>query len=109
MNIPSNLSVFQMMVVRCKSGCVTEQKSARWIQRMVIYLFKITLLGIFQVHAQVKSPWTKNIKDAEATKVKELGEGEGIEIEAIWYRCFIQPIELYKVFKIANLVSGGDD
>ena len=41
---------------------------------------------------------------------QELGEeGEEIEIEAIGIDVSSQPIELYKVFKIANLVSGGGE
>ncbi|EHU4926846.1 RNA-binding S4 domain-containing protein [Vibrio vulnificus] len=35
--------------------------------------------------------------------------GEEIEIEAIGVEVSNQPIELYKVFKIANLVSGGGE
>ena len=35
--------------------------------------------------------------------------GEEIEIEAIGVEVSVQPIELYKVFKIANLVSGGGE
>ncbi|WP_215405442.1 RNA-binding S4 domain-containing protein [Vibrio gigantis] len=41
---------------------------------------------------------------------QDLGEeGEEIEIEAIGIDVSSQPIELYKVFKIANLVSGGGE
>ncbi|OED60025.1 hypothetical protein A165_23975 [Vibrio tasmaniensis ZS-17] len=41
---------------------------------------------------------------------QELGEEGGeIEIEAIGIDVSSQPIELYKVFKIANLVSGGGE
>jgi len=36
-------------------------------------------------------------------------QGEEIEIEAIGIDVSSQPIELYKVFKIANLVSGGGE
>ena len=36
-------------------------------------------------------------------------EGEEIEIEALGVEVSSQPIELYKVFKIANLVSGGGE
>ncbi|MEZ8104626.1 MULTISPECIES: RNA-binding S4 domain-containing protein [Vibrio] len=36
-------------------------------------------------------------------------EGEEIEIEAIGIDVSSQPIELYKVFKIANLVGGGGE
>lgn len=36
-------------------------------------------------------------------------EGEEIEIEAIGVDVSSQPIELYKVFKIANLVGGGGE
>ncbi|MGF1709666.1 RNA-binding S4 domain-containing protein [Vibrio kagoshimensis] len=36
-------------------------------------------------------------------------EGEEIEIEALGVDVSSQPIELYKVFKIANLVSGGGE
>ncbi|PMH43780.1 hypothetical protein BCU68_13100 [Vibrio sp. 10N.286.49.B3] len=36
-------------------------------------------------------------------------EGEEIEIEAIGVDVTCQPIELYKVFKIANLVGGGGE
>ncbi len=36
-------------------------------------------------------------------------QGEEIEIEAIGIEVSSQPIELYKVFKIANLVGGGGE
>ena len=36
-------------------------------------------------------------------------QGEEIEIEAIGIEVSVQPIELYKVFKIANLVGGGGE
>ncbi|MGY3571741.1 RNA-binding S4 domain-containing protein [Vibrio paucivorans] len=36
-------------------------------------------------------------------------DGEEIEIEAIGIEVSSQPIELYKVFKIANLVGGGGE
>ncbi|MDF2154838.1 RNA-binding S4 domain-containing protein [Vibrio sp. CAU 1672] len=40
---------------------------------------------------------------------EEYLEGEEIEIEAIGIEVDSQPIELYKLFKIANLVSGGGE
>lgn len=36
-------------------------------------------------------------------------QGEEVEIEAIGIEVSSQPIELYKVFKIANLVGGGGE
>lgn len=40
---------------------------------------------------------------------EEFDQGEEIEIEAIGIEVSSQPIELYKVFKIANLVGGGGE
>lgn len=40
---------------------------------------------------------------------EEFDHGEEIEIEAIGIEVSSQPIELYKVFKIANLVGGGGE
>ena len=40
---------------------------------------------------------------------EEYLEGEEIEIEAIGIDVDAHPIELYKLFKIANLVSGGGE
>lgn len=40
---------------------------------------------------------------------EEYQEGEEIEIEAIGIEVSSHPIELYKVFKIANLVGGGGE
>lgn len=40
---------------------------------------------------------------------QEYEQGEEIEIEAIGIEVSVQPIELYKVFKIANLVGGGGE
>lgn len=40
---------------------------------------------------------------------EEYDQGEEIEIEAIGIEVSSQPIELYKVFKIANLVGGGGE
>lgn len=40
---------------------------------------------------------------------EEYDQGEEIEIEAIGIEVLSQPIELYKVFKIANLVGGGGE
>ncbi|MEF1290733.1 RNA-binding S4 domain-containing protein [Vibrio sp. M260118] len=41
--------------------------------------------------------------------VDEYEQGDEIEIEAIGIEVSSQPIELYKVFKIANLVGGGGE
>lgn len=46
--------------------------------------------------------------DNEELENDEL-EGEEIEIEAIGIEVDAHPIELYKLFKIANLVSGGGE
>ena len=49
-------------------------------------------------------------EDADYDEVDQYGEeGEEIEIEAIGVDVSSQPIELYKVFKIANLVGGGGE
>ncbi len=40
---------------------------------------------------------------------EEFDQGEEIEIEAIGIEVSSQPVELYKVFKIANLVGGGGE
>ncbi|MBW3696185.1 RNA-binding S4 domain-containing protein [Vibrio sp. T187] len=48
-------------------------------------------------------------EDADYVEYNEGEEGEEIEIEAIGVEVSAQPIELYKVFKIANLVSGGGE
>ncbi|PMJ91539.1 RNA-binding S4 domain-containing protein [Vibrio sp. 10N.261.55.A7] len=45
----------------------------------------------------------------EEASHEEEYEGEEIEIEAIGIDVSSQPIELYKVFKIANLVGGGGE
>ncbi len=47
--------------------------------------------------------------DREAYLDNEEFEGEEIEIEAIGIEVDAHPIELYKLFKIANLVSGGGE
>ncbi|MDV6250295.1 RNA-binding S4 domain-containing protein [Vibrio sp. EA2] len=47
--------------------------------------------------------------DQEAYLDNEEFEGEEIEIEAIGIEVDAHPIELYKLFKIANLVSGGGE
>ncbi|MGY0614604.1 RNA-binding S4 domain-containing protein [Vibrio sp. FJH11] len=47
--------------------------------------------------------------DHEAHLDNEELEGEEIEIEAIGIEVDAHPIELYKLFKIANLVSGGGE
>ena len=47
--------------------------------------------------------------DHEAYLDNEEFEGEEIEIEAIGIEVDAHPIELYKLFKIANLVSGGGE
>jgi ribosome-associated protein len=47
--------------------------------------------------------------DREAYLDAEELEGEEIEIEAIGIEVDAHPIELYKLFKIANLVSGGGE
>ncbi|NOI84074.1 RNA-binding S4 domain-containing protein [Vibrio sp. 99K-1] len=48
-------------------------------------------------------------EDADYEGYEHGAEGEEIEIEAIGVDVSSQPIELYKVFKIANLVSGGGE
>ena len=49
-------------------------------------------------------------EDADYDEVDQYGEeGKEIEIEAIGVDVSSQPIELYKVFKIANLVGGGGE
>lgn len=47
--------------------------------------------------------------EREAYLDNEELEGEEIEIEAIGIEVDAHPIELYKLFKIANLVSGGGE
>jgi len=47
--------------------------------------------------------------DQEYYEDADYEEGEEIEIEAIGVEVSSQPIELYKVFKIANLVGGGGE
>lgn len=47
--------------------------------------------------------------DYDDASHEEEYEGEEIEIEAIGIDVSSQPIELYKVFKIANLVGGGGE
>ncbi|MGF1695319.1 RNA-binding S4 domain-containing protein [Vibrio lamellibrachiae] len=47
--------------------------------------------------------------DYDEASHEEEFEGEEIEIEAIGIDVSSQPIELYKVFKIANLVGGGGE
>ncbi|MCJ2376328.1 RNA-binding S4 domain-containing protein [Vibrio sp. ZSDZ34] len=49
------------------------------------------------------------MKDQEVDLHSNEYEGEEIEIEAIGIDVTSQPIELYKVFKIANLVGGGGE
>jgi ribosome-associated protein len=49
------------------------------------------------------------MKDQDVDLHSNEYEGEEIEIEAIGIDVSSQPIELYKVFKIANLVGGGGE
>ena len=51
----------------------------------------------------------EHYEDADYEGCEHGEEGEEIEIEAIGVDVSSQPIELYKVFKIANLVSGGGE
>ena len=51
----------------------------------------------------------EHYEDADYEGYEHGEEGEEIEIEAIGVDVSSQPIELYKVFKIANLVSGGGE
>ncbi|NAZ98094.1 RNA-binding S4 domain-containing protein [Vibrio toranzoniae] len=51
----------------------------------------------------------EHYEDADYEGYEHGEEGEEIEIEAIGIDVSSQPIELYKVFKIANLVSGGGE
>lgn len=46
---------------------------------------------------------------SEYDQQQDWQDGEEIEIEAIGIEVSVQPIELYKVFKIANLVGGGGE
>ena len=48
----------------------------------------------------------EHYEDADYEGYEHGEEGEEIEIEAIGVDVSSEPIELYKVFKIANLVSG---
>ncbi len=51
----------------------------------------------------------EHYEDADYEGYDHGEEGEEIEIEAIGIDVSSQPIELYKAFKIANLVSGGGE
>ncbi|MGF1756102.1 RNA-binding S4 domain-containing protein [Vibrio makurazakiensis] len=51
----------------------------------------------------------EDYEDADFEGYEQVEEGEEIEIEALGVDVSSQPIELYKVFKIANLVSGGGE